>query len=445
MKSDVENLSPTRVKISVDVPFEDLAAHIADAYKTIAQQVNIPGFRKGKVPARIIDQRFGRGAVLEEAVNAAIPDAYSEAIKLAGIVPVSRPDVDVTELNDGQNLVFTAEVDIRPDFTVPDLSQLSLVVDSAKVTADDVAEELKALRDRFATLTTVDRGAAVGDTVVIDIAAKLADGTDVPELNATGLNVAVGDDDLMPGLAEAITGAPAGEVRTFDFVPEAGKHADQPVTLTVTVEEVRERELPAEDDEFAQLASQFDTIAELTADLERRVAVGKRLAQQSQALEELRSRLLELVDFPLPEALVAAEVDEHLRDGHGDAEHRAAFEEETRERLRTTFLLDKLAEDAQVEVSQAELTTWLMSQAPRYQMSPEQFADALVKAGQVDMAVAEVKQSKALEWALTQAVVTDQDGERVLPKSRSEIFQELTPAPEPAAAEPVDEEESVTE
>lgn len=439
MKSDVENLSPTRVKISVDVPFEDLAAHIADAYKAIAAQVNIPGFRKGKVPTRIIDQRFGRGAVLEEAVNAAIPDAYSEAVKQAGVIPVSRPDVDVTELNDGQNLVFTAEVDIRPDFTVPDLTQISLVVDSAKVTPEDVAAELKALRERFATLTTVERGAAAGDTAVIDISAKLGDGTAVPELNASGLNVAVGEDDLVPGLSEAITGAQAGEQREFEFVPDAGPHSGQPVTMTVTVEEVRERELPAEDDEFAQQASQFDTIVDLTADLERRLAVAKRLAQQSQALDELRAKLLELVEFPLPEALITSEVDEHLKDGHGDTEHRAAFEAETRERLRTTFLLDKIADDAQVEVSQAELTTWLISQAPRYQMTPEQFADALVKAGQVDMVVAEVKQGKALEWALTQANITDEDGLRVLPKSRSEIFAELAPAQEDTTEEPAAE------
>ncbi|MGV1006488.1 MAG: trigger factor [Candidatus Nanopelagicales bacterium] len=427
MKSDVENLSPTRVKVSVDLPFTELGPHLDKAYKAIAAQVTVPGFRKGKVPTRIIDQRFGRGAVLEEAVNSAIPEAYNKAISESGVFPVGQPEVDVTELNDGQNLVFTAEVDVRPEFEAPTLVGVEVEVAVSEVTEEDVAAEIDQLRARFGTLTDKDGPVAVGDTAVVSLAAQV-DGTDLPDLSAEELNVAVGEGSLIPGLDEAITGAVAGEARTFSFTPEGGEREGQQIEITATVKDVKTMDLPEADDEFAMLASQFDTLAEMRADLETRLSTVKQMQQESQAMELLRKALLERVDFPLPEGLVKAEVDSHFKDAHGDDAHRAEFEEQVRERLRTQFLLDKLAEEAKVEVSQDEITQWIVRQAPRYQMAPEQFAEALVQADQVGMAVSEVRQAKTLEWAVQQITVRDTNGQVVDLRSQAQAFAEMIEA-----------------
>ena len=244
MKSDVETLSPTRVKLTVEVPFEELQPSMDAAYGRIAKSVNVPGFRKGKVPARIIEQRFGRGAVLEEAVNDALPKAYDEAIAANGIVPVGRPEIDVTELEDGQSLTFTAEVDVRPEFDLPDYSSLTVEVSNAAPSDEDVDAQLDSLRGRFATLNDVDRAAADGDLLLVDIAGATAEGDAVEDLVGNALSYELGTDGMLPGFDEAVRGAAKDEVRTFEFTPENGDWTGIPLTVTATVKAVRERELP---------------------------------------------------------------------------------------------------------------------------------------------------------------------------------------------------------
>lgn len=409
MKSSVETLSPTRVKLTVEVPFEELSGNLAEAYKKIGAQVNIPGFRKGKVPSRIIDQRVGRGAVLEEAVNDALPTAYEAALRENDVTPLGQPDVDVTELKDGESLTFTAEVDVHPDFELGDYNGLAVSVEDAEVKDEDVDEQLTELRKQFGTAVPVDRAAADGDVVVIDVEGTL-DGVKLNEYSAQAMTYELGTNGMVTGADDAIRGLSEGESATFDFTPEETEHSGKAISVTISVEGVRERELPEADDDFAQLASEFDTLEELRADLRTRVERMKLVEQGMEAREKLLDDLIEATEIPIPQGLLDAQLGEHFQDGHGDDEHRAEVEENAKKSIKTQFILDKIADTEELTVGQAELSQWLMSQAPRYGMTADQFAEALVQAGQVQMAVADVRRGKALAEVLKKAVVTDASG-----------------------------------
>jgi trigger factor len=414
VKSTAETLSPTRVKLTVEVPFDELAPSLDAAYAAIAKQVSIPGFRKGKVPARIIDQRVGRAAVLEEAVNDVLPKAYEEALRENAVVPLGRPEVDVTEIADGQSLTFTAEVDVRPEFDLPDYSGIVVEVDDAEVSDDDVDEQLTGLRGRFASLAPVERAAADGDVLLVDLFGYGADGGSIEDLSGHALSYELGTDGMLPGFDDAVRGATAGEERTFEFTPEAGEYAGQPLTVKVTVSAVRERNLPEADDDFAQLASEFDTIAELRDDLRARLGRVRVLEQGMQARGKVHDALLQLADFPVPEGVVRQEVEEHFADGHaGDDEHRAEVEREARDGLRSRLLLDKIADAEEISVGESELSAWLLQNAPRYGMSPDAFAQALVQAGQLPMAISDIRRGKALAVITTKARVVDASGRTV--------------------------------
>ena len=287
MKSDVETLSPTRVKLTVDLPFEELAPQLDAAYKRIAAQVTVPGFRKGKVPSRVIDQRFGRALVLEEAVNEAVPAAFEKAVAENNLKPLGTPEFDVQELNDGENLAFTVEVDVRPEFDLPDLDAFVVEVDGAEPTDEEVAEQVDALRARFATLTDVERPAQDGDVLLVDLAGA-CDGEEVEDLMASALSFEVGGkEEPLPGFDDAVRGAVADDVRSFSFPAEAGQYEGKDIDVTVTVTTVRERELPAADDDFALMASEFDTMDELHDDVRSRLVRMKRVEQGVQARTKL--------------------------------------------------------------------------------------------------------------------------------------------------------------
>lgn len=429
MKSTVERLSPTRVRINVEVPFDELKPDFDRAYKKIAEQVRVPGFRPGKVPARIIEARLGRGVVLEEVVNGAVPAKYSEAVSAAPeVTPLGRPDIEVTEIADGDKLAFTAEVDVRPDITLPDLDSLTVTVDDVAVTDDDVDEGLQNLRARFGTLTGVDRAAAKDDFVLIDLAAAV-DGAPVEEATTSGFSYQVGQGGLIDGIDEAIEGLSAGGSATFTTRLVAGEHADAEADVTVTVTAVKERELPAADDEFAQLASEFDTLDELTADLRERLGRVRRMEQVAQARDKVLDALVDATEVPLPESIVAAEVDSRTHDAVHGLDHdedrfaeflaergqtREEFDAEARteaERsVRTRLVLDALADAEQVGVGDQELTERIIYQAQQYQMPPEEFVRRIQEAGQLGAIYADVRRSKALIAAVRAATVTDASG-----------------------------------
>lgn len=413
MKSTVEKISETRIKLQIEIPFGDLKPNLDSAYKKIAAQISIPGFRKGKVPPAIIDQRVGRPAVLEEAINEMVPKAYAEAVKENKLFPVGRPEVDVNEVLDNEKVAFSAEVDIRPEFDLPNFEGISLIVDEVVVTKKDVEVELKALLGRFATLSDVERAAKFEDVLILDIAGTI-DGEEVPGYSGKGLSYPLGTDGLIPGADKLLTGKKSGEVVTHEFKPGEGPHKDKSVKLQIQVVAVKEKILPAADDEFAKLASEFDTLKELKSDLHKRVEQAKLIEVTYQARDKAVEYLVEAIkDVPLPENVVKAEIEGHFNDGHGDKAHKAEIEENTRKSLRTQFVFDRIAEEAEIEVSDTELSSWIYQNAARYQISPQEFANSLAKSGELTFAVSEVRRGKAVSLVVQKAEIKDNKGNKI--------------------------------
>ena len=413
MKSTVEKLTPTRVKLSIEVTFDELAPHVDGAYKTLSEKINIPGFRKGKVPTAMIDQRVGRGAVLDEAINAALPTFYSQAAKDNDVLVIGRPDVEIVELKDKENFSFTVEVDVRPEISLPNFSQIKIEVDDVKVTDADIDEQIQSLRTRFGTLTTVEKNVATGDFVTIDLVAT-KDGNELEGGTANDLSYEVGSSSMIDGLDEALVGLAANGSKSFDTAL-VGMAEGEKGTVKVTVKAVKERELPPIDDAFAKLASEFETLAELKADLTTRLTRLKEMEQGAQARDLLVEKLTSTVEIPLPAEIIEAEVNDHLeKEGRlEDDKHRAEVDLEVRTTITREFLLDSIVKAESVAVNETELTEYLVRAAARYGMSPDQFIKEVSDAGQVTTMVAEVARAKALAGVLARVQVVDKSGKKV--------------------------------
>ncbi|MFJ4198434.1 trigger factor [Streptomyces sviceus] len=452
MKSAVETLNPTRVRLSIEVPFEELKDSLDAAYKKINQQVTVKGFRKGKIPARVIDQRFGRGAVLEEAVNDALPKFYTEAVNEAEIDVLGQPEVDITELKDGETLNFTAEVDVRPAIEIPDYSGIEVEVDAVEVSDEDVDKAVTELRERFASTSPVERAAEDGDVVTIDLEAKV-DGEVLEDGVASGVSYTIGSGELLDGIDDAVKGLEAGGEATFTSELKGGSAAGKEAEVTVKVTQVAARELPELDDEFAQLASEFDTLDELRADSRKRLENMKQYDQATQAQERVLEKLLELVEVPVPEKLLEDEINtrkhnlEHHQLGQMGLDLEKyleiqgktveEFDTETKEAavkgIKTQFVLDELVKREKLNVNQEELTEHLMRRAASSGMSPDQFAQAVVEGGQVPLLVGEVARGKALAVVVEAATVKDTNGE-VIDLDDDEDETAAAPAADASAA-----------
>ncbi len=414
VKSAVETLNPTRVKLTVEVPFEELKPSLDAAYATIGSQTQVPGFRKGKVPARIIDQRVGRGAVIQEAVNEALPQFFGQAVEDNEVRAIGRPEVDVTEVpvEAGQQLVFTVETDVRPTIALPDLAGIAVQVDAAAASDADIEERLTDLQTRFGTLVGVERPAETGDFVSIDLSAHIGE----EEIDTvTGVSYEVGSGNMLDGIDEALVGMSAGETKDFSAPLAGGDHEGESADCTVTVQSVKVRRLPELDDDFAQLASEFDTLAELRDNLAEQAAQAKKFEQGVQARDKVLEHLLATIDIEVPEGIVNDEVTEHLEGENrlDDDTHRAEVQESTRQAMKTQFLLDAIAEQEAVKVEQSELIEYLIMASQQYGMDPNEFATAIDQQGQIPQIVQEVGRRKALAAVLEKAVVTDTDGNPV--------------------------------
>ncbi len=376
MKTDVEQLSPTRVRLTIEVPFEELKPNLDRAYREVARQVRIPGFRPGRVPPRVIDLRVGRGAVLEQAVNDAVPQLYGKALEEHDVFALGQPAVEITKLDDGRELAFTAEVDVRPKFDIPDIHGMPVTVDDAEVTPDQVEEYIGALRERFASLKGTDRPAAPGDFVSIDLSAEV-DGKPVDDAQANGVSYEVGSGGMLQGLDEALTGMAAGETKTFPALLAGGKLQGNLANVTVTVESIKVKELPELDDEFAQSASEFDTLGELRAGTRAQLESMRRAAN-----------------------LTAGQLDDQ-------------FADDARRSVKAGFVLDKLAAQEELGVDQTELAAYLTEQAYRMGVSPDRLAKELSDRGQLGSVAADVLRGKALTLIAERAAVTDESGRPV--------------------------------
>ncbi|ODR05627.1 trigger factor [Mycolicibacillus koreensis] len=437
MKSTVEQLSPTRVRINVEVPFTELEPDFTRTYQQLAKQVRLPGFRPGKAPAKLLEARIGRGAVLEQVVNEALPARYSQAVAELELSPLGQPDIDITKIEDGDELAFTAEVDVRPEIELPDLSALKIQVDPIEVADDEVDAELQSLRARFGTLTGVERPVADGDFVSIDLSATV-DGTELAEAATEGLSHEVGSGQLIEGLDEALIGLKAGESATFTTTLAAGEQAGKEAEVTVTVGSVKERELPEPDDEFAQLASEFDTIGELRESLTEQVRRTKRVEQAEKIRDAALEQLVEKVEVPLPESIVQAQIDDTVHNAVHGLDHdeekfaeqlaeqgssREEFDAETRANaekgIKTQLLLDAVADDLDIQVGQNELTERLVMMSRQYGIEPQQLVGYLQQNNQLPQVFADVRRGLTIAAVVEAATVTDTDGTTI---DTSEFF-----------------------
>ncbi|MBA3798608.1 MAG: trigger factor [Geodermatophilaceae bacterium] len=431
MKTTVEPLSPTRVKLAVEITFDELKPAFDAAYKKIGAEVRIPGFRPGKVPARILEQRLGRPAILEEVVNNAVPRAYGEALQENDVRALGQPEIEVTRLEDGDTIAFTAEVDVRPTIEVPDLDSLAVTVDPVEVTDDDIDAQISGLRDRFSMLSGVDRSAATGDYVSLDLSATVG-GEAVEGGTTTGLSYEVGAGDLMVGLDETLVGMDEAETRTFQTQLVAGDRAGQTADVEITVRSVKEKQLPELDDEFASTASEFDTLDELRADIRERLTKTKKLQQGAEARDKLVEHLINATEVPVPETLVTGELDWRRQAMSAELEEAGMtletyletqdtsvedYEKELRDSVeqavRTQFLLDAIADQREIGIENDDLVGYIMSRAQRMGVSPDEYAKQISSAGQLPGAVAEIRRSKALANLLQSTIVTDTAGEVV--------------------------------
>ncbi len=431
MKSTVETLSPTRVRLAIEVPFAELEPSLRKAYRDIGAQVTIPGFRKGKVPSAVIDQRFGRGAVLNEAVQDAIPTNIVAAVREHEVRTLGRPSVEITEFVDGEALKFTAELDVRPELTLPDLSTIAVTVDDVEIGDAEVDEQLGSLRDRFATLKTVERTVQVGDFVQIDLAATV-DGEEVSGGTATNVSHEVGSNQLLPGLDEAVAGLGANDATTFSTQLVGGDFAGRDADVSVTVRGVKEKQLPALDDDFAQLASEFDTLAELREDLRTRLAKIKRVEQLYSARDKALTALIEAADVPAPEGVVAEEVEQRKQamvdelervgasledylsaEGKTEQEIEAELTQAATEGVRIQLVLDTIAEQEKVEVSDDEFGHEIVHRAQRAGIAPQAYYDQLVRSGMAAAIYGDVRRGKALGLVLERIKITDSSGNPV--------------------------------
>ena len=431
MKSAVETLSPTRAKLTVEVPFEELKPSLDAAYKKIAQQINVPGFRKGKVPPMVIDRQVGRAAVLDEAINNALPQLYVQALQEAALQPLAQPEIEITKFEDNETLEFSAEVDVRPEITLPEYDGLEVTVDDVAVTDEDVEEQVKNLRERFATLNEVEREAADGDFVVIDLKAS-KDGEVVEGAEVSGMSYQIGRGGMLEGLDEALAGMKAGDEKTFSSQLVGGDALGEDVDVEVKVSAVKEQELPELDDDFAQTASEFDTVAELTEDVRTRLQRGKRLEQAAAARDAVLEKVLDLVEIPLPDAVVDSElqarrenIEQQLMyagmtmEQYLESEGQTAEEFETdlaqrvRDAVAAQFILDEVAKKEEIGVEQQELSEHLFRRAQQSGQDPNEFAKHMVEHNHIPEMVSEVVRGKALATIVESAKVTDESGNHV--------------------------------
>lgn len=455
MKSTTETLSPTRIKLTIEVPFEEFKPSLDAAYKTIGSQITIPGFRKGKVPAAIVDQRVGRTAVLDEAINSALPGWYSQALQDTKIQPLSQPEIDLSKFEDGEPIEVTAELDVRPELELPDISTIEVTVEDADVSDDDVEEQLTALRERFATFAEVDRAAAEGDFLTIDLSAS-QNGEDIEAAQAEGMPYTIGRATMLDGLDEAVIGLKAGESKTFTTKLVGGELAGQDVEVTVTVKDVKEQQLPELDEEFAQTASEFDTIEELRADLTDRVTRGKRMEQANEARDLVLDEIVSKIDAPLPENLVTEEIDSrrqqieqqlamagvefqtYLDDEKQTVdEFEADLEKRVRDSLIAQFVLDQIVANQEFGIDDAELSQHIMRRAQQSGEDPNSYIQHIMEHNHVPEMVSEVLRGKALASLVESAKVTDKSGNVIeLAKLRADgtIGDEADDAEAPAEA-----------
>jgi trigger factor len=433
LSSVLERLSSTRVKLTISVPAADLKPALDKAYRQIAAQMTVPGFRKGHVPAAVIDQRVGRRVVLNEALDDVLPPAYTAAVKENGLVPLAQPTVDIVTLEAGQDVEFTAEVDVRPDFDLPPADQLAVTVKDLLVEDSAVEERIELMRERFAETKDVDRAAQAGDQITLDLVGS-QNGETLPDATADGVTYVIGSGGMLDGLDEAVTGLKAGESKKFTSTLVGGDHEGETADVAVTVVKVAERTLPEVDDDFAQIVSSFDTADEMRADLKAAVERMAQYAQAEEAREKIVDAALAAVSFELPEAVLKREVEARTDsinqtlqranlplktylDRQGDKQTPEEFwqglEDVAVRELKTRILLDKVADEIKAAATESDLTQYVLRRAQENGTNVQDEVEHMRQHGHMMEWLSDIRRSKALTWLLNQARVVDESGRLV--------------------------------
>ena len=417
MKTTVDKLENSRVKITSELEYDELKPAVNKAAKTLSQRVNIPGFRRGKVPTRILENHIGRAAIIEQAVNDSLDGYYQDALVDNELTPLGPPSVDITEWPnlegpEGGKLVYTIEVDVKPEIELPDFADITLEVDRPEVTDEDVEERLTEIRERFATLKSVDRAIEDMDFVNIDMTATI-DGEEIDSVS--GISYQLGSGQLLEGIDDALTGKKEGDEVEFVSKLAGGDHEGELADVTVTVHSVKVQELPEADDDFAQLASEFDTIDEFKEDLRGEVEKDKLNEVVFRARDLLLEKLNEQIDVPVPPAVIEDEIKRHLQN-EGKAEddpHGEEIREETIKGFKNQMILDAIASTREVNLEQNELFEFMVAQAQMYGMEPNQFIQAAAQTNQIPAFAGELTRNKAVVESLRDVKIVDKDGNAV--------------------------------
>lgn len=432
MQTTLESTDKHKVKLTVEVEPERFGRDLERAYRKVAEQVKIPGFRKGKAPRPIIDAQVGRDVVLTEFLEEAVPRYYREALREHELAPIAQPDIDLEQLEEGKPFVFTATVEIRPrlQLTEADYKGIRVERPSTQVSEEEVERFLDALRERFAELETVQRPAATGDYVLIDLRATIHD-EEVPEATRSDFLYEVGAGEFTGTLDAQLVGKRAGEILKFNATLDDrfGERAGQEVTFQVLLKEVRGKKLPAADDEFAKTASEFDTIEELRAALREQLAANKEREADAEVRDRVLRALVEATEVDLPETLVEEETEHrvhHAREraeqlglplerllelqGTDELRFRAEAREHAVRAITADLVLEAVARAEDIQVTAEELAQEIGRLAQALGRDPREVAETLEQGGQVVALAGDIIRSKALDVLVEHAEIVPEDG-----------------------------------
>ncbi len=432
MQTNVERVDTHKVKLRVEVDVEELAKDLDRAYREVANQVRIPGFRKGKVPKKVIDAQVGRETVLGEFLEDAVPGYYREALRENDLAPITDPDLDVEQLEEGKPFVFTATVEVRPRLVFEPSEYRAVEVERPAVAVSDeeVDRMLDSLRDRFAELEPVTRPARSGDYVVMDVRATIH-GEEVPEGTRTDHLYEVGSGELGAKVDAELEGKRAGEIlKVNDVLPEsAGERAGREVSFQVLVKEVKGKKLPDLDDAFARTASEFDSLDELRGALRGQIGANKERAADAEVRDRVLARMIDRVDVELPETLVDQETEHrvlHAREraerigvtldqllsaqGMDEPRFRADARDHSVRAIKADLVLEAVARAEDLQVTAEEIGAEIAGLAASLGREPEDVAKTLDRTGQVVSLAGDIIRSKALDVLVEHASVGPEGG-----------------------------------
>lgn len=425
MKTSLEQLEPTKVKLTVEVEPARVQRAFDQAARHLSQDIQLPGFRKGKVPRRLLESKIGKGAIAQHAMEDFLGEFYAEAVQTEDVRPVAPPELDLQHFDEEDGCAFEATIQVRPEIELPDHEGISVTFPDHEVTDADVEEQLEQMRERFAEVEEVDRAARRGDYVTIDLTVR-KEGEVIEDATAEDAMYEVGSGGVTPKLDEELPGSVAGQTLTYvDELPEDyPEYGGQKVEFTVEIKDVRAKELPPLDDDFAMTASEFDTIDELREDIRRNL----RQRRMGEARQTLRSQILEaylaLVDVPLPEAMVEDEAESRLQQIRDQAEQyglsfeelvemqggdpeelTANIHEQSAESVKARLVLEALAEQLDIEAEVPDLEQEIMRHAYQRNVDPSELARAIDEQGSMGVLAGDVIRRKTLDLLVEAAEV----------------------------------------